>query len=142
MYVLDHITGKGYIFPFTKGKDGDPGPRGRRGQRGRRGIPGRDGFMPTITKTVAEFHADTIETACYVKIDGNETITINAGVLSRMPEQCNVTVRHCGALTITGAISPEATYEAVADGYREFSIYKDEMGETTIVVYEKPLKAC
>ena len=143
-FVVDHITGKGYIFPFSKGEKGDPGPegnRGARGRRGRRGKQGEHGFAPSVNMTVLEFHNQTITQSCYITITDDLPITIHSHFLyHQIPAEKFITVRHAGALAISGANSPEAAYEPLDDGYREFSIYKNTDGETTITVYEKSLK--
>jgi len=135
MFTLDYLTGKIHLFDLEIPEPFDPS--GLEGQitELRESI----GKLPNVEFTTAQFHTETIDDACYVKITDGGVVAINADVLSRMPVEKIVVVRHSGPLAITGAFSPESAYDAISDGYREFSIYKTETGETTITVYEKPL---
>jgi len=119
MLVVDHFTGNAHFFSIEKSDNNKK--------------------LPTLGLTTSQFHAATFDTACYVKITDGGVVTINPDVLSRMPVEEIVTIRHSGALAISGAVSPEETYEECSEGYRELSIYKDDDGEVTITVYEKPL---
>ena len=136
MLVIDYITGRVHIFSFEIPEPFDPTEL----ELALAELKDSIGEVPTVEVTTAQFHAETIEKSCYVKITDNGIIAINPGVLSRMPEEKIVTVRHSGPLAITGAVSPEGAYDEITDGYREFSIYKSDSIEATITVYEKPLK--
>ncbi len=102
------------------------------------------GKLKTVKKSLSEFHSATITESCYIKItDSNDTTTtvINAQLLAKISAECVVSVRTMGAIAISGAVSGESAYAANAGGYYELSIYRDSDGESTVTVYEKPLKA-